>query len=135
MRGGFFLSAVCMLADTASMQVTRATVENESRNAWPPRDTRHTSNIRRNMKKNIHKFVNIGLAAIIVALGFGSCRTSKNLADNGTKTEKQKKNKNGEATPIDTIYVQDPVIHVDRPPVIEPPVCVYGPPSVFQKKK
>ena len=86
------------------------------------------------MKKNIHKFVNIGLAAIIVALGFGSCRTSKNLADNGTKTEKQKKNKNGEGTPIDTIYIQEPVIHVDRPPVIEPPECMTSPSSVTRRK-
>ena len=80
------------------------------------------------MKKRIRNIINMALAALIVALGFGSCRTSKHLTDNQRVTETDG---NGQA-PTDTIYLEPPAIV--KPPEVDPPVCVYAPPPVMEQK-
>ena len=80
------------------------------------------------MGKRIRNIVNMALAALIVALGFGSCRTSKHLTDNQRVTETDG---NGQA-PTDTIYLEPPAIV--KPPEVDPPVCVYAPPPVMEQK-
>ena len=80
------------------------------------------------MKKSIRNIINMALAALIVALGFGSCRTSKHLTDNQRVTDTDG---NGQV-PTDTIYLEPPAIV--QPPEVDPPVCVYAPPPVMEQK-
>ncbi len=75
------------------------------------------------MKKQFITRLNALLTAIIMLLGFGSCRTVKPADDvNQTKQNQQKQDGTDEQT--DSV----PVVNKDRREYLEPPPVVYGPP-------
>ena len=80
------------------------------------------------MGKKVRNIINVALASLIVTLGFGSCRTTKNVTDNQPGTEHNTDGQQGRtpAPSIDSTKV--------RPPIVEPPVCVYAPPPVMEQK-
>ena len=68
------------------------------------------------MDKKLKGWMNAALGSVIVALGFGSCRTSKPVA------------------PLDgpTMTLYDTLKPVRQ---VEPPVCIYGPPEMLYKRQ
>jgi len=75
------------------------------------------------MKKRVFSWVNLLLGSCIVALGFGSCRTSKPVVEIEEPI----------VDPPPPIMPRPDSVYIQRP--IEPPVTVYGPPSMMMRQR
>ncbi len=68
------------------------------------------------MDKKLKGWMNLALGSAIVALGFGSCRTVKIATDD------------------DNPQPRTPEPRVIKKDKIDPPVCIYGPPEMLQRR-
>lgn len=69
------------------------------------------------MKAKILSRLNVIIASIIAFLGFSGCKAQRAIQSQQTNNKEQQT----------TIIEEQPVIEV-----IDPPVCLYGPPAMFR---